>query len=41
VVDILPTVIGKIKSKNTIQPDASSFDKEHYDEIAMMGTASG
>ena len=37
VVDILPTVIGKIKSKNTIQPDASSFDKEHYDEIAIMG----
>ena len=36
-VDILPTVIGKIKSKNTIQPDASSFDKEHYDEIAIMG----
>jgi hypothetical protein len=35
--DILPMVIGTIKSKNTIKPDASSFDKEQYDTIAMLG----
>jgi SAM-dependent methyltransferase len=36
-VDILPEAIRTIREKDAFHADISSFDKGHYDAIAMMG----